>query len=54
MEKLPESEIKVENKVVGWFKNYWYYYKWRVIAVAFIAVGFLFFALDKLGKKKDK
>ena len=38
MDKLPESEIKVENKVVGWFKNYWYYYKWRVIAVAFVAV----------------
>lgn len=25
-----------------------------ILAVAFIAVGFLFFALDKLGKKKDK
>lgn len=38
MDKLPENEIKVENKVIKWFKNYWYYYKWRVIAVAFIAV----------------
>ena len=38
MDKLPESEIKVENKVVSWFKNYWYYYKWRVIAALFIVI----------------
>ena len=37
-DKLPESEIKVENKVVKWFKNYWYYYKWRVMAVLFVVI----------------
>ena len=38
MDKLPENEIKVENKVVKWFKNYWYYYKWRVVAALFIII----------------
>ena len=38
MDKLPEKEIKVENKVVRWFKNYWYYYKWRVIAITFVLI----------------
>ena len=38
VDKLPENEIKIENKVVKWFKNYWYYYKWRVIAVVFVLI----------------
>ncbi len=36
MDKIPQSEIKYENKLTKWFKNYWYYYKWKVIISAFI------------------
>lgn len=36
MDKLPEGEIKYENKITKWFKNYWYYYKWKVIITAFL------------------
>ena len=38
MDKLPEQEIRVENKLVKWFRNYWYYYKWWFIAAAFTVV----------------
>ena len=38
MDKLPESNIKVESKSASWIKNYWYYYKWRVIAVVFAVI----------------
>lgn len=24
------------QKVIKWFKNYWYYYKWQVIVIAFV------------------
>ena len=37
MDKLPQSEIKYENKITKWFHNYWYYYKWKVIIAAFLA-----------------
>lgn len=30
------------QKIVTWFKNYWYYYKWRVIAAAFILIIIVF------------
>ena len=36
MDKLPQSEIKYENKITKWFHNYWYYYKWKVIVAAFL------------------
>ena len=42
MDKLPEREIKIENKIVKWFKNYWYYYKWKVIIASFLIVVFVF------------
>lgn len=35
MDKLPQNEIKYENKITKWFHNYWYYYKWKVIIAAF-------------------
>ena len=38
MDKLPESNIKIENKAVRWLKNYWYYYKWRVIVAVFAII----------------
>lgn len=32
-------------KVGNWFRNYWYYYKWRVIIVgAFLAIGIICFS----------
>ena len=36
MDKLPQSEIKYENRITKWFKNYWYYYKWKVIIAVFL------------------
>ena len=27
------------KKILDWFKNYWYYYKWRVIVVGFFVVS---------------
>ena len=38
MDKLPENSIKVENKLVRWFRNYWYYYKWWFFAAIFAVV----------------
>lgn len=37
-EKIPENNIDYSqsgNKIVKWFRNYWYYYKWWVIGIAF-------------------
>ena len=40
------------SKIVSWFKNYWYYYKWTVIiAVFFIAV--ILFCLFNTGDKTE-
>lgn len=36
MDKLPEQSINLDNKIVKWFKNYWYYYKWWVIGALFV------------------
>ena len=36
MDKLPQNEIKCQNKITKWFDNYWYYYKWKVIIAAFL------------------
>lgn len=38
MDKLPQQEIKYENKVTKWFHNYWYYYKWKVIIALFLVL----------------
>jgi len=38
MDKLPERDIKIENKAVKWLKNYWYYYKWRVLVAIFAVI----------------
>lgn len=38
MDKLPQKEIACDNKLVKWFKNYWYYYKWIVIGLLFAAL----------------
>lgn len=27
------------NKIINWFKNYWYYYKWPIIIVGFFVVA---------------
>ncbi len=35
--KIPESEIKVENRFAKKFENFWYYHKWKVIVAAFAA-----------------
>ncbi len=34
------------QKVFAWFKNYWYYYKWRVLAVGFILAVLIFCAVQ--------
>lgn len=41
------SEIKIDysqsdNKIVKWFRNYWYYYKWMVIGIAFALAVIIF------------
>ena len=44
-EKYSENEIdygQSDNKIVKWFRNYWYYYKWRVIGIAFALLVILF------------
>ena len=52
--KFSESEIdysQSENRLVKWFRNYWYYYKWGVIVVgAFIAI--LAFCLAQCATKE--
>ena len=30
------------QKIVNWFKNYWYYYKWQVIISAFVLFVVIF------------
>ena len=30
------------GKIISWFKNYWYYYKWPVIIISFFAAVILF------------
>ena len=34
--------MTVLQKILNWFENYWYYYKWRVIVAAFLLVVILF------------
>ena len=37
-DKLQGSEIRIENRLTRWFGNYWYYYKWPVILIAFVLI----------------
>lgn len=43
-EKLPEGKIDYSegNRLVRWFRNYWYYYKWMVIGIVFAVAVILF------------
>ena len=44
-EKFSGSKIdysKSDNKLINWFRNYWYYYKWIVIGIAFALVVIVF------------
>ncbi len=43
MQRLGYSVIYKMKKLLSWFGNYWYYYKWRVIFAAFfiVAVGIM-------------
>lgn len=44
-EKFSGSKIdysKSDNKIVNWFRNYWYYYKWIVIGIVFALVVIIF------------
>ena len=44
-EKISGSKIdysKSDNKIVNWFRNYWYYYKWIVIGIVFALVVIVF------------
>ena len=34
------------QKIVNWFKNYWYYYKWPAIATAFVLVIAVFLLIQ--------
>ena len=49
------SEIKIDynqsdNKLIKWFRNYWYYYKWMVIGIAFAVFVVLFCTLQTCSK----
>ena len=44
-EKYSDSKIdysQSDNKIVKWFRNYWYYYKWTVIGIAFALAVIIF------------
>ena len=44
-EKISGSKIdysKSDNKIINWFRNYWYYYKWIVIGIVFALVVIVF------------
>ena len=44
-EKISGSKIdysKSDNKIINWFRNYWYYYKWIVIGIIFALVVIVF------------
>ncbi len=40
------------GKIKYWFQNYWYYYKWPVILIAFFAVVIVFCAVQSETKEK--
>ena len=47
--KFSENKIdysQSDNKIVKWFRNYWYYYKWMVIGIAFAVFVVLFCTLQ--------
>ena len=44
-DKFSEGKIdysESDSKIVKWFRNYWYYYKWIVIGIAFALAVILF------------
>ena len=44
-EKISGSKIdysKSDNKIINWFRNYWYYYKWIVIGIICALVVIVF------------
>ena len=44
-EKISDGKIdysKSNNKILNWFRNYWYYYKWIVIGIVFALVVVIF------------
>ena len=48
-EKYSENKIdysQSDNKIVKWFRNYWYYYKWTVIGIAFALFVIIFCTLQ--------
>lgn len=53
--KLEEKEIAIEKgKFLKWLDNYWYYYKWHTIVVAFFAVVLAVCLIQSLTtEKKD-
>ncbi len=46
-EKISESKNQIDysksdSKIINWFRNYWYYYKWIVIGIAFALAVIIF------------
>ncbi len=46
------AKMESVKKIGNWFRNYWYYYKWRVIIVAFF-VGVILFCIVQSGDREQ-
>lgn len=52
MDKIPNSEINIENKFIRWLDNFWYHYKWSVIGIAFAFITILICTLQMCEREK--
>ena len=55
-EKLPDGKIdynESDNKIIKWFRNYWYYYKWMVIGIALAVFVVLVCTLQMCSNPKE-
>ena len=50
IDDLDEMIVQSSNKIINWFRNYWYYYKWMVIGIAFAVFVVLFCTLQTCSK----
>lgn len=50
-EKMQGGEVRIENRLTRWFDNYWYYYKWPVIIVAFALIVVLICTVQMCSKE---
>ncbi len=52
-EKLTPNDIEVRGGFLGWFDNFWFYHKWKVIIISVAVLLFVICAMQMCGNVSD-